>query len=203
MEASTTKANRSTQRPEFISPQLAAAMSHPTRVRAMCIFNERTASARQIATEIGEPLNNVTYHVNQLRQLGCIELVRSEPSHGGRVLERFYSAIQRAYFDEKAWDALNEKEKLGVTGAIMKMIAKDLAESMAAGTFFEEDGVHAGRSVMQVDAEGWREISAVIERSNHELIEVEERVARRATTGAETPIAAKVEILQFRSPKGA
>ncbi len=82
--------------PEFISPQLAAAMSHPTRVRAMCILYERTASPRQIAAEIDEALNNVTYHVNQLRELGCLELVRTEADRGGRVLERCDRSIQRA-----------------------------------------------------------------------------------------------------------
>ena len=36
--------------PDFVSPQLAAAMSHPTRVHAMSILRERTASPRQVST---------------------------------------------------------------------------------------------------------------------------------------------------------
>jgi DNA-binding transcriptional ArsR family regulator len=189
--------------PEFISPQLAAAMSHPTRVRAMCVLYERTASPREIAKEIEEPLNNVTYHLNQLRDLGCIELVRTESAAGGRVLERFYAAVQRAYFDEQAWAALTERERLGVTSAIVKMIAKDIAVSMAAGTFFSEDGVHASRSVLTVDADGWREISQLLERNTAELFAIEERVAERVAGGGTPAINAKLEMLQFRSPPGA
>jgi DNA-binding transcriptional ArsR family regulator len=197
------KANRDTSRPEFISPQLAAAMSHPTRVRAMCVLYERTASPREISQEIEEPLNNVTYHLNQLRALGCIELVATQPAAGGRVLERFYRAIQRAYFDEEAWDALTERERLGVTSAVIKMIAKDIADAMAAGTFFAEDGVHASRSVLAVDEEGWREIAAVLERNTAEIFEIEERVAERTGNGATASVNAKLEMLQFRSPPGA
>ncbi|MFT3863614.1 MAG: helix-turn-helix domain-containing protein [Solirubrobacterales bacterium] len=200
MEAGPASAERITPRPELISPQLAAAMSHPTRVRAMCIFNERAASPREIAAEIDEPLNNVTYHVNQLRELGCIELVRTERARGGRVLERFYGAVQRAYFDEEAWEVLSEKERLGVSSTVIKIIAKDIAVAMAAGTFFARDGLHACRSVLQVDDEGWREIASLLERMNSELFEVEERVAQRAADGDPPSINAKVEFLQFRSP---
>ena len=199
MEASSANVDRGTKRPELISPQLAAAMSHPTRVLAMTILNERIASPRQIAAEIDEPLNNVTYHVNQLRDLGCIELVRTEAARGGRVLERFYKATQRSYFDEEAWDVLSEKERLGVTGASLKIVAKDIAQSMASGAFASGDGTHLGRSVLQVDAKGWQEILEVLERSTREIIEIEERVAKRSGEGAAPSIDARVVMLQFRA----
>ena len=199
MEVGSTSAGRATRRAEVISPQLAAALSHPTRVQAMTILNERTASPRQIAAEIGEPLNNVTYHVNQLRDLGCIELERTEAAHGGRVLERFYRATRRNYFDEEAWDALSVRERLGITGTAMKIIAKDIAQSMASGAFSSGDGAHFGRSALQVDPQGWHEINELIERCNDEVIEIEGRVAERAAEGEQPSINAKVVIVQFRS----
>jgi DNA-binding transcriptional ArsR family regulator len=188
---------------DFVSPQLAAAMSHPTRVHLMSILGERAASPRQLATEMDEPLNNVTYHVNQLRDLGCIELVRTERAHGGRVLERFYRTTRRAYFDDDAWEVLSEKERLGVVGAILKMISKDVATAMASGSFYVEDNKHISRSPMEVDREGWREISELLNRTTKELFDIEERVADRRDGGEPTPIQAKVEILQFRSLPGA
>jgi DNA-binding transcriptional ArsR family regulator len=200
LEASSVNVDRVTPRPELISPQLAAAMSHPTRVRAMTVLNERIASPRQIATEISEPLNNVTYHVNQLRELGCIELVRTEAARGGRVLERFYKAAQRSYFDEEAWDVLTERERLDVVGAILKIVANDLSTSMASGAFFSEEGPHISRSALQVDAEGWQEIIELNERNNREVFEIERRVAERGHSDAEASINARVAILQFRSP---
>jgi DNA-binding transcriptional ArsR family regulator len=200
LEASSVNVDRVTPRPELISPQLAAAMSHPTRVRAMTVLNERIASPRQIAAEISEPLNNVTYHVNQLRELGCIELVRTEAARGGRVLERFYKAAQRSYFDEEAWDVLTERERLDVVGAILKIVANDLSTSMASGAFFSEEGPHISRSALQVDAEGWQEIIELNERNNREVFEIERRVAERGHGDAEASINARVAILQFRSP---
>jgi DNA-binding transcriptional ArsR family regulator len=195
-----TKVDRAAPRPDFVSPQLAAAMSHPTRVRVMSVLTERAASPREIATKIGEPLNNVTYHVNQLRDLGCIELIRAEPVRGGRVTEHFYRSCRRAYFDESAWDELTEKERYGVISAILKMISQDIATAMAGGTFLQDGDAHASRSVLHVDDEGWEEVVKVIGRATNELFEVEERVAARAAEGIPTPIHAKLDILQYRMP---
>jgi DNA-binding transcriptional ArsR family regulator len=198
--ATPTKAGSTGPSPDFVSPQLAAAMSHPTRVQLMSILGERVASPRQLAKEIDEPLNNVTYHVNQLRDLGCIELVRTERRRGGRVLEHFYRTAHRAYFDDDAWEALSEKERLGVIGAVVRMMSKDLAVSMASGAFFIEDDKHVSRWPMRVDAEGWQEIREALERTAKELFEIEGRVAGRRADGEPAPIDAKVELLQFRSP---
>ncbi len=186
--------------PSFLSPQLAAAMSHPTRVQAMSILGERVASPRQLADEIGEPLNNVTYHVNQLRELDCIELVRTEPRAGGRVLEHFYRATRRSYFDEEAWAELSKSERLGVVGAIVRMMSKDLAIAMASGDFFVEDRKHVSRWPMRVDEDGWDEIRDLLERTAEGLLEIEGRVADRQAEGGSVPLHVKVEMMQFRSP---
>jgi DNA-binding transcriptional ArsR family regulator len=187
--------------PDFISPQLAAAMSHPTRVHTMCVLLDRTASPRQVAEEIGERLNNVTYHINQLLKLGCVELVRTERVRGGRVLEHFYRATQRLYFDEAAWQALDEKERLDLAGVTLRIISQDITTAMAAGTFFGEDNAHLCRTPMVVDGDGWREISELLERTTEELFEVEARVAERTSRGALADIHTRVQMLQFRAPR--
>jgi DNA-binding transcriptional ArsR family regulator len=189
-------------RVDFISPQLAAALSHPTRVGVMSVLVEGPASPREMAEAIDEPLNNVTYHVKQLRDLGCIELDRVERRAGGRVLERFYRASQRAYFDDDAWEVLDDKERLGVLWSIVRLMSKDITTAMTAGTFFGEDyDIHLTRSPMTVDQEGWEEIAALLNRSTKELFEIDRRVEARHTEGGDEPeIHAKVQMLQFRSP---
>lgn len=207
MEATAVKPDRAaaqgsgTTKVDFVSPQLAAALAHPTRVSVMSILVEGPASPRELAAEIGEPLNNVTYHVKQLRDLGCIELDRVEPRGGGRVLERFYRARQRAYFDDDAWEVLSDRERLGVIWSIVRLMSKDLAAAMSSGTFFEDYDTHITRSPMTVDKEGWGEIAALLNRTTKELFEIEKRVEGRSAEGADASIHTKVQILQFRSPE--
>jgi DNA-binding transcriptional ArsR family regulator len=186
--------------PDFVSPQLVAAMSHPTRVHTMSILLERTASPRQVAEEIGERLNNVTYHLSQLRKLGCVELVRTEAVRGGRVVEHFYRATQRLYIDGAAWQALGEKAHFNIAAVTLRMISQDITNSMCAGTFFAGGHAHLTRSPMTVDEEGWREVTGVIENALEQLFQVEARVAERTADGTPADIHAKVELMQFRSP---
>lgn len=191
-----------TQKVDFISPQLAAALAHPTRVGVMSVLVEGPASPRQMAEAIDEPLNNVTYHVKQLCDLDCIELDRVERRGGGRVLERFYRASQRAYFDDDAWEVLDNGERLNVLWSILRLMSKDISSAMTAGTFFGEDyDIHATRSPMTVDKEGWKEVAELINETTKALFEIERKVEKRHGEGGEEPgIHTKVQILQFRSP---
>src|ERR1700712_557834 len=86
--------------------RLVAAMTHPTRLRAMRVLAERAAAPRQVADDISEPINNVAYHIKILAKLGCIELVETRPAGGGRVAEHLYRASQIAAFDDDAWAQL-------------------------------------------------------------------------------------------------
>ena len=49
----------SAPKPTLLSDRTTAAVSHPTRLHAMIVLWEREASPREIAAELGEPLNNV------------------------------------------------------------------------------------------------------------------------------------------------
>lgn len=186
--------------PNLTSPQLATAMAHPTRVRIVTVLNEREASPKELAAEIEESLNNVAYHVEILKNLGCIELVRTQPSGGGRVIEHFYRATQRSYFDADAWERLGDKERFAVSATLMRLASEDISEAIAKGTFTDPDDNHISRTPLVVDRPGWDEITSILDRALEELLAVPEAVlARTEGTEAETmPI--KVEIIQFRSP---
>jgi DNA-binding transcriptional ArsR family regulator len=174
-------------------------MSHPIRLRAMRILSERIATPAEIAAAIDEPVNNVAYHIKVLKKLECIELVRTTQARGGRVAEHFYRATQRPYWDAAAWEQLDEREKLGVTGAIMNQISEDIAQAMSHGTFNGTDDNHISRSPMVVDQDGWREVVELLEDAMEALMDIQARVNGRAT-GGEDLLHTHVEIIQFLSP---
>jgi DNA-binding transcriptional ArsR family regulator len=186
---------------DFVHPSLAAALAHPTRVGIMSILVEGPASPKQLAEAIDEPPNNVTYHLKQLRELGAVEEDRTERRAGGRVVERFYRATQRAYFDEKAWELLSDSERLGLAWGILRLMSKDISTAMTSGTFFDGYDANLTRSPMTVDAEGWQEITDLVGKATDELFAIEDRVAERCEERGETAeIHAKVHMLHFRSP---
>jgi DNA-binding transcriptional ArsR family regulator len=188
------------QPPTLTNPRLATAMAHPTRLRAMRVMAEGVATPREIATELGEPLNNVAYHIKVLTELGCAELVRVEQSRGGRVAQHFYKATQQPYFSDEAWEQLGDTEKLNVVSAIMQQISVDIADAMSHGTFCDPDDGHLSRTPLLVDLEGWKEVNGVLDEALRKLLVVKDNIAKRSDGGEEQAFPVKVMIMHFRSP---
>ena len=193
--------DRIQQPPEVIDPRLATALSHPVRVHIVSVLTTRLASVSEMAAEIDMPTKNVSYHVKVLEKLGCVELAEAKPVLGGRVFEHVYRATTLQYFDQDAWDQLDMKGKWEVVIPIMRMVSKDITESMKAGVFLDPDDNHISRTPLVVDNEGWEEVKAILADTLERVFEVRENVAARRDSESESEsMAIKVELLQFRSP---
>lgn len=185
--------------PALVNPRLASAMTHPTRIRTLRVLTEREATPREIAAELDEPLNNVAYHVRVLKKLGCIELVRVNQTHGGRVAEHVYKGTQRPYWDQADLDQLNASEKLNVIYGILQHVSEDVSTAMAHGTFFQHDDNHLSRMPMVVDQAGWDEVVELLGDTLDGLMEIQEKVNERGAEPVDTKLT-RVAILQFESP---
>lgn len=187
--------------PRLINDKLVTAMGHPTRVHAVMVLNQRTASPSEIAKELNRSVRHVTYHLDVLEKLGSIELVSKEPAGGGRVMESFYRATERSWFDREAWEQVeDDKTRIGVTMPILTLMSEDIAYAMTAKTFEDKDN-HVSRTPMVVDDDGWEEVVSLLSDTLDELIEIQTRVNDRITPDTETKLS-KVQIIQFRSPDG-
>jgi predicted ArsR family transcriptional regulator len=175
-------------------------MSHPTRLHCLTFLAERPGTAREVAEDIGLPVNNVTHHIKVLVELGCVEIARTDQVHGGRVGQHLYRATQKAYLDEDAWDELNASEKSGFVATFMRLVSEDFNQAMLHGTICDPDDNHLSRHPMNVDETGWEEVIAVLDGAVEGLFKVQEEVASRGAGKEMKTFPVKVEILQFRSP---
>jgi DNA-binding transcriptional ArsR family regulator len=195
------RTRRGTQ-PSLVSPQLAAALAHPTRAHALTVLSQRPASPSELAQELGVPTRHVAYHVKRLEELGCVELAEARQAGGGRVVEHIYRATRRSYFDADAWEQLNDQQKRGVVTTYLRLASEDLDEAMVTGTIHEPDDNHISRTVMSVDREGWQELIGVLDNAVGEVLEIQERIAERTALQPDPEtILAKVLILHFRAPE--
>src|SRR5262245_37945091 len=62
------------------------------------------ASPSEIAERVEQPLNAVAYHVRRLHDLECLELVRTESPHGGRL--HVYRPLIPVSIRDDAWARL-------------------------------------------------------------------------------------------------
>jgi DNA-binding transcriptional ArsR family regulator len=93
-----TKSKRATRLPTEL--EAAKALSHPVRAATFRLLGEKTASPKDLAIELEEPLGNVSYHVRELLNLNCITLVDTAPRRG--AIEHYYKATAKATITVKA-----------------------------------------------------------------------------------------------------
>lgn len=202
----TTKRSRRTDARKVgdtLDPRVVKAIAHPLRHRILTLLSNRVASPSEMSTELDEPLGNVAYHVRTLLDLGCIELVSTAPRRG--ALEHYYKAVIRPVFSADDWSQLPIQTRNALTDQILSSIVSDVSDA-AAGGGFDRDDVHASRTVLDLDAEGYRELAGLIGELVDRAREIHaESVSRQAKSKDEAePIATELAIIHFerRSPQG-
>src|SRR4051794_1505977 len=136
-----------------LDERLAKALSHPLRQRILQRLNEGgVRSPNELSRELGDPLGNVSYHVRILRELDCVELVRTEQRRG--ALEHYYRATAEPWLDDKQWARLPaafRRKTLGRTlGEILESAS---AASREAG--FDHPDTTVNRLELELDGKGW------------------------------------------------
>ncbi len=186
--------------PRLVDERLVTALSHETRAHALAVFTERPASTKEIAAELDKSVSAVWFHVDKLRDLGCIELVETKKRRG--ATEYFYRATVRHFFDADTWKSLSKSKRLVVTMGILRLIATDLDEAVRGET---ADAInrHLSRTILILDKEGWQESIAVLAGTLENLLAIREKSVMRRAESDEDPIRTSVSIMQFELPSHA
>ena len=162
-----------------VDSRLAKALAHPLRVQLLAALNEGVASPNELAKRLEEPLTNVSYHVRMLHDLGCIELVETEPRRG--ALEHYYRAIVRPFFGERDWKRLPKNARGSISDAVLQLVWEDAAEAIKSGLFDEREDRHLSRSVLAVDEQGWEELHDLLAQTLEKAMDVQAQSASRAS----------------------
>jgi hypothetical protein len=148
-------------------------------VQLLAALNEGVASPNELAKRLGEPLTNVSYHVRMLHDLGCIELVETEPRRG--ALEHYYRAIVRPFFGERDWKKLPKNARGSISDAVLQLVWEDASEAIKSGKFDERDDRHLSRTVLAVDEQGWDELQELLAGTLDRAMQIQVESASRAS----------------------
>lgn len=119
--------------PTAVDVRVIKALGHPLRQRILQSLNREVASPSELATKLGEPLGNVSYHVKILEGCDAIELVRTAPVRG--ALEHFYRATMRARLDEEHWTMLPESIRRELFDQTIQQIWGHMTAAAETGGF--------------------------------------------------------------------
>ena len=155
---------------------LVRALAHPLRARVLGILEERRASPRELADELGAPLGTVSYHVRTLAQLKLIKLVKKTPRRG--AIEHHYEAVGAAQVSDRVWAETPSIVKNAMVRSALGDVARSVNEAAALGGFNRADS-HLMRTHFTLDEEGWRELADALMQLDARAQRIQEESQKR------------------------
>jgi len=178
-----------------VEQRLMKALSHPIRLRALTILNERVASPSGIAQELDEPLGVVSYHVRMLEDLGCIELVSTTPTRG--AIEHHYRALERPWLTDDQVERIPPSLRRTLSGSVFAQLAEDV--SAASKTEGLGEVRHwMVRFPVLLDEHAWEELGGLLQGILDRALELQvETIERRAESADGETLTAILGLMLF------
>jgi len=184
-----------------VDSRLAKALAHPLRVQLLAALNEGVASPNELAKRLDEPLTNVSYHVRMLHDLGCIELVETEPRRG--ALEHYYRAVVRPFFGDRDWKRLPKNARGSISDAVLQLVWEDASEAIKGGLFDEREDRHLSRSVLSVDEQGWDDLHDLLAQTLDRAMQIQADSASRASKNGDEAFNVNLVMMTHPTPSSA
>jgi hypothetical protein len=175
------------------------AMSHPVRRKILRHIVEHGPIAPvEIHHDLRIDMSKSSYHCRVLIELGCAEVVRTEPIRGS--MKHWLIATERPLVEDPEWEELDPVVREGILAAVMQSAIDDFKCGAGDGTIGQTaDDFHMTRVPLRaLDAEGFAELRDAHQRLFEETSEIARRAAERMSKSRETPIAVSSSQLCFR-----
>jgi biotin operon repressor len=185
------------QKSKAQAESLGAIVSHSLRRRLWDAITERPISPRELADELGEPVNDVAYHVRKLRDMGIIEPAGTRPVRG--ATQHFYRAVRRPQLTNEEVENLTLEESSANATNILQLEFADASASLEAGKLVDRPEHFIFRLAVSLDEAGWQEYHSILSEAADRIYEAEARcVDRRRENGEESdPVPVAVHLNLF------
>lgn len=180
----------------------ASVLAHPLRVRILEILNERDLSPVEFCREGFAPENldvsHVAYHFRELAEYGCLTVVEENQRRGS--IEHVYRGLARAFFSDPNWSSLNQEERSRISKTVFQGLLARVEGAMMADTFDSFEDRHLSWISMELDEQGWREMSTALAAVYGELEQIRSEAEARLASSGEPGIPTTSAVLGFESP---
>jgi hypothetical protein len=143
-------------------------------------------------------VGNISYHVRILRELDCVELIRTEPRRG--ALAHFYRATVRPWLDDEQWARLPAAFRRETLLRTLSEIVEHASTASQEGGF---DGpeAHVSRVMLAVDPEGLTQITSLLDETLQTVRRIAASSVRDQAKGdrhTSTMIATELAVMHLR-----
>ena len=182
------------KRESTVDPGVVRAIGHPLRAKLLSRLNEEVCSPIELARELDESVQLVSYHVRILRDLGFVELVGTTPRRG--AIEHHYRAVRRPMFTDADWAALPANARAALAWETLRGMFDHARGALDSGALDDRTDTHISYSDLTLDEQGWNELADQLMEVLDQSSAIEARAAERIENGAE-PMKARMTMLLY------
>lgn len=164
------------KRPSAVDQKLIQAIAHPLRVKILELLLGRVSSPSRLSADLDVPIGVIAYHVNVLRECGCLERTKQEPRRG--ATENFYTGKPKAFIGHPGWKILPEIVQGGASAAALQTFNERAVAAIEAGVPGEHRET-CGWIAIRLDEAGREEAGRILDDVIARLEQVHEQAATR------------------------
>jgi DNA-binding transcriptional ArsR family regulator len=182
-------------------------LSHPERVRILEVINEAPMSpisflrggygSRKFKDK-QEGLSYLSYHFRALEKAGLIEVIESIPRRG--AVEHIYSGRSRVFYTSEEFDKLPRGQREMLSRTSFQGLVARTDSAISSGTFDNRTNRQLTWRAMQLDEQGWQEMTDHLDESFAKAEAIREAAGERVRQGDGDVIPATVAFLGYESP---
>jgi AcrR family transcriptional regulator len=166
--------------------------------RVGLILHAGPASAEGIAREVGVSVERVEAGIANLVEAGLIIALEKETEDGES--ETVYHHNTDLVEDEH-WERMSLAERQVASSQITSIVIAEIEQAIERGTFDARTDRHLSRMPLLLDAQGWRELSALHNQTFHTTVEIQAESAERLQRSGGQGISAVSVQAMFEMPK--
>jgi DNA-binding transcriptional ArsR family regulator len=173
------------------------ALGDPVRQELLTALSEAPASAANLSQALELPLGTVREHLAALVDNDAAEVV-DDPATADD--ERRYRAMIRPFLDDAHWRQLPADRRRALFELTLRDISRRIDDA-AAGDGFEHPQTHVSLTRLELDEQGWQEITDLLAGVLEEAMEIEAECAeRRGRREAGEVLGTNLAVMHFGRP---
>jgi DNA-binding transcriptional ArsR family regulator len=132
------------------------AVSNSLRLEALTVLHEGEFSPGEVADILGEDVKNVTHHLRELYDAGCIEFVGHKGE--GNIRKAVYRAIARPFVSDETYRAMSFEERHDANSAVVQWIVAEILSSYRNGKMDRSENLCLISDEPELDTKGGEEL---------------------------------------------
>lgn len=171
---------------------------HPLQVRIVSACTRGEVAVADFAAMEKKPRSTVAYHFRALLKKRYIRISKKERDHGG--VRYFYVADRKAIITDREFEQMTDKQKHQTSAVVLYDFLGRAKEALETGTMDARSDSHLSWDHMDLDEEGFVELSNEYARMLERCLEIGAEASVRLKNGEERAIHTTVALAAFESP---